>query len=88
MSLVYDVMLLKQAAATMGTVAEELITLNNEAVKNSTIFSYIGQYVDLDYSIWLYRLLTPLLLTFILPALFVLLIYFSISICYVFKLHR
>uniref|UniRef100_A0A8D8C6K5 Transmembrane protein 68 n=2 Tax=Culex pipiens TaxID=7175 RepID=A0A8D8C6K5_CULPI len=76
------------AGTTMGTVAEELITLNNEAVKNSTIFSYIGQYVDLDYSIWLYRLLTPLLLTFILPSLFVLLIYFSISICYVFKLHR
>lgn len=34
------------AGTTMGTVAEELITLNNEAVKNSTIFSYIGKYKE------------------------------------------
>lgn len=48
----------------------------------------LGQYVDLDYSIWLYRLLTPLMLTFVLPTLFVLLIYLSISFLYVYKLHR
>ncbi|XP_029732619.1 monoacylglycerol/Diacylglycerol O-acyltransferase [Aedes albopictus] len=71
----------------MGTVAEELIALTNDTVMNSTIFSYIGQYVDLDYSIWLYRLLTPLMLTFVLPTLFVLLIYLSISFLYVYKLH-
>ncbi|XP_058823463.1 monoacylglycerol/Diacylglycerol O-acyltransferase [Topomyia yanbarensis] len=70
----------------MGSVAEELIALNNDTIRN-TIFSYIGQYVDLDYSIWLYRLLTPLLVTFILPSFFVLLIYLSISFLYVYKLH-
>ncbi|XP_055613692.1 transmembrane protein 68-like [Uranotaenia lowii] len=71
----------------MGTVPEELITLNNETIKYSTIFSYIDQYIDLNYSIWLYRLLTPLMLTFLLPSLFVLLIYLSISFLYVYKLH-
>lgn len=55
----------------------------------SVEFRFIsGQYVDLDYSIWLYRLLTPLMLTFVLPTLFVLLIYLSISFLYVYKLHR
>lgn len=48
----------------------------------------LGQYVDLDYSIWLYRLLTPLMMTFVLPSVFVLLIYLSISFLYVYKLHR
>uniref|UniRef100_A0A182S785 Phospholipid/glycerol acyltransferase domain-containing protein n=1 Tax=Anopheles maculatus TaxID=74869 RepID=A0A182S785_9DIPT len=67
--------------------ADDLITLSNETVGNSTFFAYIGQYIDLDYSIWLYRLLTPVLVTFLLPCAFVLLIYCTISFLYIYKLH-
>lgn len=49
---------------------------------------FIGQYIDLDYSIWLYRLLTPLIITFLLPLVFVGLIYLSFLILYIYKLHR
>uniref|UniRef100_A0A182QJ11 Phospholipid/glycerol acyltransferase domain-containing protein n=1 Tax=Anopheles farauti TaxID=69004 RepID=A0A182QJ11_9DIPT len=74
------------AASTMSS-ADDLLTLSNETVGNSTFFAYIGQYIDLDYSIWLYRLLTPVLVTFLLPCAFVLLIYCTISFLYIYKLH-
>lgn len=48
----------------------------------------IGQYIDLDYSIWLWRALTPLIITFLLPLVFVLLIYLSSLFLYIYKLHR
>lgn len=47
-----------------------------------------GQYIDLDYSIWLWRALTPLIITFLLPLVFVLLIYLSSLFLYIYKLHR
>lgn len=47
-----------------------------------------GQYIDLDYSIWLWRALTPLIITFLLPMVFVLLIYLSSCFLYIYKLHR
>ncbi|XP_065364925.1 DGAT1/2-independent enzyme synthesizing storage lipids isoform X2 [Calliphora vicina] len=45
-------------------------------------------YIDLDYSLWVYRLLTPLIATFLLPLVFVALIYISFLILYIYKLHR
>ncbi|CAO1425489.1 unnamed protein product [Diamesa hyperborea] len=57
---------------------------------NSTFLTFIGKYVeDVNYSYWLYRTVyIPLLLTFLLPCVFVILIYFSSLTLYVFKLHR
>uniref|UniRef100_A0A182JYD3 PCI domain-containing protein n=1 Tax=Anopheles christyi TaxID=43041 RepID=A0A182JYD3_9DIPT len=66
---------------------DDVIILSNETIGNSTIFAYLGQYIDLNYSIWLYRLLTPVLVTFLLPCAFVLLIYCTISFLYIYKLH-
>uniref|UniRef100_A0A1L8DYJ6 Putative phosphate acyltransferase n=1 Tax=Nyssomyia neivai TaxID=330878 RepID=A0A1L8DYJ6_9DIPT len=63
-----------------------------ESPANATFLRYfanfLGEYIDLDYSIWLYRLLTPLLITFLLPLIFVVLIYFTSIFLYVYKLHR
>lgn len=47
-----------------------------------------GQYVDLDYSIWLSRLLTPLAVVFLLPGIVVFLLYFNSLFLYVYKWHR
>lgn len=52
------------------------------------LFLFAGQYIDLDYSIWLWRVLTPLIVTFLLPMVFVLLIYLSSCFLYIYKLHR
>lgn len=49
---------------------------------------FTGQYIDLDYSIWLWRALTPLIICFLLPMVFVLLIYLSSCFLYIYKLHR
>lgn len=54
----------------------------------NTVSEFIGTYVDIDYSIWLYRLLTPLIFTFLLPFVFVALIYISFLILFIYKLHR
>lgn len=47
-----------------------------------------GQYIDLDYSIWLSRLLTPLAVVFLLPGIIVFLLYFNSLFLYVYKWHR
>ncbi|XP_037937980.1 transmembrane protein 68 [Teleopsis dalmanni] len=50
--------------------------------------TFLSSYIDLDYSIWLYRLLTPLLITFLLPMVFVALIYISYIMLCIYRLHR
>ncbi|XP_063701070.1 DGAT1/2-independent enzyme synthesizing storage lipids [Culicoides brevitarsis] len=52
---------------------------------NSTVVRFIGKYIDLDYTIWLYRVLTPFFIAFLLPCIFVLLIYFSILLLYIYR---
>ncbi|XP_055388614.1 transmembrane protein 68 [Condylostylus longicornis] len=52
------------------------------------IRDYLETYIDLDYSLWLYRLLLPLLITFLLPFIFVAMIYLSFLILTVYKIHR
>lgn len=49
---------------------------------------FVEGYIDLDYSLWLWRLLTPLIITFLLPLVFVALIYISFITLFVYKLHR
>ncbi|KRF82251.1 transmembrane protein 68 isoform X1 [Drosophila novamexicana] len=50
--------------------------------------SMLSTYIDLDYSLWLYRFLTPLIVTFLLPLVFVALIYISFLVLFIYKLHR
>ncbi|XP_066257501.1 DGAT1/2-independent enzyme synthesizing storage lipids isoform X1 [Euwallacea similis] len=51
-------------------------------IKDNTI-----DYVDIDYSLWLTWCLTPLLVTFLLPAVIGLLLYLSALTLYIYKLH-
>lgn len=44
-------------------------------------------YVDIDYSLWLTWCLTPLLVTFLLPAVIAILLYISAFTLYIYKLH-
>ncbi|XP_060526866.1 monoacylglycerol/Diacylglycerol O-acyltransferase [Cylas formicarius] len=50
--------------------------------------SYVVNYIDIDCSLWLTWCLTPLLVTFLLPAVIALLLYLSALILYIYKLHR
>lgn len=54
----------------------------------AAVMGFVGQYVDLDYSIWLSRLLTPLAVVFLLPGIIVFLLYFNSLFLYVYKWHR
>lgn len=53
-------------------------------------FSLLGKYVeDSNYTYWLYvTVYYPLVATFLLPCVFVFLIYFSSVTLYIFKFHR
>lgn len=57
----------------------------NSAFLNNTIIRYLGNYIDLDYSIWLYRVMMPLFIAFLLPCIFVLLIYFTSVSLYIYR---
>ncbi|XP_023720361.1 transmembrane protein 68 isoform X3 [Cryptotermes secundus] len=48
----------------------------------------IVDYIDLDFTLWLTWMLTPLIITFLLPLIIVLLLYLSALNFYVYKLHR
>ncbi|KAG8234843.1 hypothetical protein J437_LFUL014692 [Ladona fulva] len=47
-----------------------------------------GDYIDINYTLWLTWLLAPLFITFLLPLLIVMLFYLSSLILYIYKLHR
>ncbi|KAJ8957838.1 hypothetical protein NQ318_001834 [Aromia moschata] len=49
--------------------------------------NFLRNYVDIDYSLWLTWCLTPLLITFLLPAVIALLLYISAFWLYIYKLH-
>lgn len=61
-------------------------------VQNSSLVTYIENvivdYIDLDFTLWLTWLLTPLLITFLLPLIIVLLLYVTALTFYIYKLHR
>lgn len=48
----------------------------------------IVEYIDVDFTLWLSWLLMPLLVTFLLPLVIVILLYVTALILYVYKLHR
>ncbi|XP_066590987.1 DGAT1/2-independent enzyme synthesizing storage lipids [Prorops nasuta] len=52
------------------------------------IESTIVEYIDVDFTLWLSWLLMPMLVTFLLPLVIVLLLYITALILYVYKLHR
>uniref|UniRef100_A0A336KMQ7 CSON011024 protein n=1 Tax=Culicoides sonorensis TaxID=179676 RepID=A0A336KMQ7_CULSO len=58
---------------------------NPEIELNNTFVRFIGNYIDLDYSIWLYRVLTPFFIAFLLPCIFLFLIYFTILCLYIYR---
>jgi len=58
---------------------------------NSTqlVLDFVNEYVDLDYMMWIRWLLSPIILTFvILPAIILILIYFSSLCLYIYRAHR
>ncbi|XP_013191711.1 monoacylglycerol/Diacylglycerol O-acyltransferase isoform X2 [Amyelois transitella] len=59
-------------------------------VDNYTISFYdiIVEYVDAEYSLWLTWFLTPVIVTFLLPAVIILLIYISSIIFHLYRLYR
>lgn len=55
--------------------------------ENQDLLNFLVDYVDIDYSLWLTRCLTPLLVTFLLPLVIGLLLYLSAFMLYIYKLH-
>ena len=50
---------------------------------------WVSQYVDLDYMLWIKWLMSPIVITFvILPLIILLLIYISSLNLYIYKAHR
>ncbi|XP_051168486.1 transmembrane protein 68 [Leptopilina boulardi] len=54
----------------------------------NSIEHIIVDYIDVDFTLWLSWLLMPLIITFLLPLMIVILLYVSASILYVYKIHR
>ncbi|XP_043485208.1 transmembrane protein 68 [Leptopilina heterotoma] len=54
----------------------------------NSIEHIIVDYIDVDFTLWLSWLLMPLIITFLLPLMIVILLYASASILYVYKIHR
>ncbi|GLV39612.1 uncharacterized protein CBL_08321 [Carabus blaptoides fortunei] len=52
-----------------------------------SLHNTLVNYIDVDFTLWLSWLLTPLLVTFILPVFIVLLLYITALILYIYKLH-
>ncbi|KAF5301315.1 hypothetical protein FQA39_LY10713 [Lamprigera yunnana] len=48
---------------------------------------YIVGYIDIDFTLWLTWLLAPLIITFVLPLMIVILLYSTALILYIYKLH-
>lgn len=54
----------------------------------NSIENVIVEYIDVDFTLWLSWLLMPLIITFLLPMMIVILLYVTASILYVYKIHR
>lgn len=48
----------------------------------------LDTYIDLDISLWVYRCLLPLIIAFLLPFVFVALIYISFMVLFIYKNYR
>ncbi|CAK1543614.1 unnamed protein product [Leptosia nina] len=54
----------------------------------ASLYDMIVEYVDTEYSLWLTWFLTPVIVTFLLPAVIIILIYVSSIIFYLYRLYR
>lgn len=51
------------------------------------VFGILVDYIDIDFTLWLSWMLAPLLITFLLPFMIVILLYFTSLVFYIYKLH-
>lgn len=78
-------------ADATATAAADIDAENNSsytAVVTAMLVRLLGHFVDNDYSSWMWHVLWPVSLTFLLPLVFVMLIYLSSLFLYIYKLHR
>lgn len=54
----------------------------------ASLYDMIVEYVDTEYSLWLTWFLTPVIVTFLLPAVIIILIYISSIIFHLYRLYR
>ncbi|XP_050356368.1 transmembrane protein 68 isoform X2 [Nymphalis io] len=54
----------------------------------ASLYDIIVEYVDTEYSLWLTWFLTPVIVTFLLPAVIIVLIYMSSVIFHLYRLYR
>ncbi|CAH0717743.1 unnamed protein product, partial [Brenthis ino] len=54
----------------------------------ASLYDIIVEYVDTEYSLWLTWVLTPVIVTFLLPAVIIVLIYVSSIIFHLYRLYR
>lgn len=55
---------------------------------SASFYDMLLEYVDTEYSLWLTWFLTPVIVTFLLPAVLIVLIYISSIIFYLYRLYR
>lgn len=91
---VHDDLYEKNVTAWMMTTQEKLIVQTDtfcQFAVNCTqaALDWVAQYVDLDYMLWIKWLMSPIIITFvILPLVILLLIYVSSLYLYIYKAHR
>jgi len=91
---VYDDLYEENSTAWMMSAQEKILTeteLFCQRLINVTqvALNWVGQYVDLDYMLWIKWLLSPIIITFvILPLLILILIYVSSLSLYIYRAHR
>lgn len=54
----------------------------------ASLYDIMVEYVDTEYSLWLTWFLTPVIVTFLLPAVIIILIYISSIIFHIYRLYR
>jgi len=91
---VHDDLYEENSTAWMVSTQEKLLseteTLCQRLVNcTQAALNWVGQYVDVDYMLWIKWLLSPIILTFvILPLVLLLLIYVSSLTLYIYRAHR
>lgn len=71
-----------------STTASSALSLWSNNTVIAALTAVLSQFIDIDYSSWIWRILWPLIVTFLLPLVFVMLIYLSSLFLYIYKLHR
>jgi len=91
---VYDDLYEKNATAWMMTTQDKFWSQTDAIYQvavniTQSAMDWVSQYVDLDYMLWIKWLMSPIIITFvILPLIILLLIYISSLYLYIYKAHR